>query len=113
MLQRSDAEYSKFLAEETQDSELDKMVDQLIDEGLAAGKTDKEILAELSGKTGLVTGGNTMTLEQTQKHQESISKNIADSLSTHEKQKVIDSFRTTAFEGQDEFEEFTERHSKM
>ena len=44
MMKKGDLIYNKFAAENIQDEELDRELDKLIDEQLALGKSDQDIL---------------------------------------------------------------------
>ena len=53
MMRKADVKYGQFVKDEVIDPDLDKMLDNLIDEKMAAGKTDEQILAELGAITGM------------------------------------------------------------
>ena len=53
-LRSSDSAYTRFLQDETQDPEMEKLLDEVIDAGMAQGKTDEQILAELGAMTGML-----------------------------------------------------------
>ena len=67
MLRKGDTAYSKFLIDETQDADMEKLMDKIIDDGMKAGKSDADILAELGKVTGVAPGA--LSEEQKIEHQ--------------------------------------------
>ena len=69
-MKKGDTAYDKFLAESTQDAEMDKLLDSLIDERMAQGKTDEQILAELGATLAGDASGSHLTPEERHEREE-------------------------------------------
>ena len=53
MMQKGDMAFNKFKMDVSQDAEIEKLLDSIIDERMSQGKTDEQILEELGSITGL------------------------------------------------------------
>ena len=97
----------------TQDAEMEKLLDSLIDEKMQEGKTDEQILAELGAITGLTSERHAKTPEELKKYEQSLHDDIKKSLNEDDKQKAFERLSQASFPGQDSFDDFTTRHSEM
>ena len=97
----------------TQDVEMEKLLDSLIDEKMQEGKTDEQILAELGAITGLTSERHAKTPEELKKYEQSLHDDIEKSLNEDDKQKAFERLGQGSFPGQDSFDDFTTRHSDM
>lgn len=61
MIQQGDTSFGKFVMDSTQDAEVEKLIDNLIDEKMLEGKTDEQILAELGAITGMTSDRHAKT----------------------------------------------------
>ena len=52
-MKREEAKYNKFMQESVNDTAFDKEIDDIIDEKIASGKSNDEILNYIGGLTGL------------------------------------------------------------
>ena len=113
MINKGESAFDKFVSESTQDAEMDKMLDSLIDERMGAGKTDEQILAELASMTNMTSEADSMSNEQSQSRHDDLVQQLEESLGPEERQKAFDLLGTAEFGGDKGFDEFTERHSEM
>lgn len=63
MINKGESAFDKFVTEGTQDAEMEKMLDSIIDERMGEGKTDEQILAELAGMTNMASEADSMSPE--------------------------------------------------
>ena len=63
MINKGESAFDKFVTEGTQDAEMEKMLDSIIDERMGEGKTDEQILAELAGMTNMTSEADSMSPE--------------------------------------------------
>lgn len=72
-LRSSDSAYTRFLQEETQDPEMEKLLDEVIEAGMAQGKTDEQILAELGAMTGMLRSEDALTNEEVAQREQKLN----------------------------------------
>ena len=68
--------YDSFVTDSTQDPEIEKLLDSMIDESMAKGKTDEQILAELAGTMTGDASGSHLTPDERREREESIVKEL-------------------------------------
>ena len=72
MINKGETAYGQFLMDSTQDAEMEKMLDSIIDERMSQGKTDEQILAELAVMTKMTSETEAMSPEQADSRQADI-----------------------------------------
>ena len=82
--------YEHFLTDSTQDPEMEKLLDSLIDEGMAKGKTDEQILAELSANMLGDASGSHLTPDERREREESVMAELEAGMGQEEKQAARD-----------------------
>ena len=91
-MKKGDIAYDNFLADSTQDPEMEKLLDSLIDEGMAKGKTDEQILAELGATMAGDASGSHLTPEERHEREESVIAELEAGMGEEEKQAAHDTF---------------------
>ena len=85
-MKKGDMAYDAFVTDSTQDAEMEKMIDSLIDEGMAKGKSDEQILAELGATMTGDGSGSHLTQEERREREESVKKELEASMGEGGKQ---------------------------
>ena len=92
---------------------MEKLLDEVIDAGMAQGKTDEQILAELGAMTGMLRSEDALTNEEVAEREQKLNQELEESVTPEERRRALESIAGATFTGQDQFEDLTRRHSTM
>lgn len=73
-MKKAEAQYNEFMQDNLQDPEIDKNLDNIIDEQIKKGKSDTEILRHLGGVTGL--GREPLTRGEQEQRERAMAKEL-------------------------------------
>ncbi len=73
-MKKAEAQYNEFMHDNLQDPEIDKNLDNIIDEQIKKGKSDTEILRHLGGVTGL--GREPLTRGEQEQRERAMAKEL-------------------------------------
>ena len=76
LIKKGDTTFENFKIDAMQDAEMEKILDDIIDKRMAEGKTDEQILEELSALTGLTNANDALTAEQREDREKKLFKEI-------------------------------------
>ena len=92
LMKQGDMAYDTFMTDSTQDPEMEKLLDSMIDEGIAEGKTDEQILAELGSAMAGDSSGSHLTPDERRKREEAVLAELEAGMDEGEKQAAKDKF---------------------
>jgi hypothetical protein len=110
-LKKGEAEYQQFMSEHLQDADIDKKLDNIIDEQIAKGKSDAEILRHLGNVVGV--GSESTTRADQEKKERAIVNKITKELKSQGQDPEVLADNMLRSKNAEDFEKFTNKHAQM